>query len=49
LPEILGRAMKENKASIKVLEKIGLEYEKDFDFDGNIGVIYKIKANTSNV
>jgi RimJ/RimL family protein N-acetyltransferase len=49
LPKILGRAMKENKASIKVLEKIGLEYERDFDFDGNIGVIYKIKANTSNV
>lgn len=45
LPEILGRAIKEKKASIKVLEKIGLEYERDFYFDGNIGVIYKIKAN----
>lgn len=41
--EILGRAMKENKASIKVLEKIGLEYVKEFNFDGNIGVIYKTK------
>jgi ribosomal-protein-alanine N-acetyltransferase len=41
--EILGRAMKENKASIRVLEKIGLEFEKEFDFDGSIGVIYKTK------
>jgi len=40
---IIGRAMKENSASIKVLEKIGLQYEKDFDFDGQEGVIYKIE------
>lgn len=43
LHEIIGRAMKENKASIKVLEKIGLEYNRDFDFEGNKGVIYKTK------
>ncbi|MFY1046382.1 GNAT family N-acetyltransferase [Chryseobacterium sp. GP-SGM7] len=42
LKTILGRAMKENTASIKVLEKIGLQYEKDFDFDGKDGLIYKI-------
>jgi len=41
--EILGRAMKENKASIRVLEKIGLEFKKEFDFEGNIGVIYKTR------
>lgn len=41
LTEIVGRAMKENQASIKVLEKIGLKYYKDFDFEDNIGVIYK--------
>ena len=40
--EIVGRAMKENVASIKVLEKIGLRYDKPFDFDGNEGVIYKL-------
>lgn len=40
---IVGRAMKENTASIKVLEKIGLQYEKGFDFDGQEGVIYTIK------
>ena len=36
--------MKENLASIKVLEKIGLEFEREFDFDeNNKGVIYKIE------
>lgn len=43
LKRIIGRAMKENIASIKVLEKIGLEYEKDIDFDGKEAVIYKIE------
>lgn len=41
--EIVGRAMKNNIASTKVLEKIGLSYCKMFDFDGNKGVIYKIE------
>lgn len=40
---IIGKAMKENAASIKVLQKIGLKYEKDIDFNGQAGVIYKIK------
>lgn len=44
ITEIIGRAMKDNKASIKVLEKIGLMYDRDFDFEGSKGVIYKIKA-----
>lgn len=43
LKMIVGRAMKENLASIKVLEKIGLHYDRDFDFDGKNGVIYKIE------
>ena len=43
LKTIVGRAMKENTASIKVLEKIGLQYKKGFDFDGQEGVIYTIK------
>lgn len=43
LKTIVGRAMSENIASIKVLEKIGLSYHKEFDFDKkNKGVIYKI-------
>jgi len=35
--------MKENKASIKVLEKIGLTYESDCMFENNEAVIYKIE------
>ena len=43
LKKIIGRAMKDNIGSIKVLEKIGLEYEKDVNFDGQDAVIYKIE------
>ncbi|WP_432713548.1 GNAT family N-acetyltransferase [Pedobacter sp.] len=43
LKRIVGRAMKENIGSIKVLEKIGLKYEKDVEFDGKEAVIYKIE------
>ena len=43
LKTIVGRAMKENLASIKVLEKIGLQYDRDFDFEGKEGVIYRIE------
>jgi RimJ/RimL family protein N-acetyltransferase len=45
LKEIVGRAMKENKASIKVLEKIGMTFKNDFDFDGQEGVIYRLTKN----
>ncbi|WP_319590431.1 GNAT family N-acetyltransferase [uncultured Draconibacterium sp.] len=45
LKRIIGRAMKENMGSIRVLEKIGLEYEQDTDFDGKSAVIYKIEKN----
>jgi RimJ/RimL family protein N-acetyltransferase len=41
LPFIVGRALKANVASIRVLEKIGLTYLSDFDFEGHDGVIYK--------
>lgn len=43
LKRIIGRAMKENIGSIKVLEKIGLKYEKDIEFDGKEAVIYAIE------
>ena len=39
---IVGRAMKDNLASIRVLEKIGLRFLKSFDFEGREGVIYCI-------
>ena len=42
MPEIVGHAMKENIASIRVLEKCGMTYHKPFDFEGNEGVVYKI-------
>lgn len=45
LTTIIGRAMLENVASIKVLQKIGLTFEREFDFDThNKGVIYKIDS-----
>lgn len=40
--EILGRVMKSNEASIKVLEKIGLKFRKNFDFGSQEGLIYSI-------
>lgn len=43
LNRIIGRAMKENAASIKVLEKIGLVYETDCVFENKEAVIYKIE------
>lgn len=43
LKRIIGRAMKENMGSIKVLEKAGLKYEKDVDFEGENAVIYAVE------
>lgn len=43
LLQIVGRAMKENAASIRVLEKVGMKFFADFDFEGKEGVIYKIE------
>jgi ribosomal-protein-alanine N-acetyltransferase len=40
---IVGRAMKANTASVKVLEKIGMSYWKPMDFHGGEGVVYSIK------
>ncbi|MCC6412920.1 MAG: GNAT family N-acetyltransferase [Saprospiraceae bacterium] len=42
MPFIVGRAMKANVGSIRVLEKCGLTYWKAFDFDGEEGVVYRI-------
>lgn len=39
---IVGRAMKENLASIRVLEKCGLTLQSDYQFDDEEGVIYSI-------
>lgn len=43
IKKIVGRAMSENIASIKVLQKLGFIFDKEFDFDGHKGVIYTIE------
>lgn len=45
LKRIVGRAMKNNVGSIKVLEKIGMKFKAYFNFDGNKGVIYEVFNN----
>lgn len=40
---VIGRAMKTNIWSIRVLEKIGLVYDRDIEFDGCEAVLYKIE------
>ncbi|MBG0506940.1 GNAT family N-acetyltransferase [Elizabethkingia anophelis] len=44
LNAVVGRAMQDNTASVKVLEKLGMNYVRDFEFDGHKGVIYKIES-----
>lgn len=45
LTEIVGRAMKENTASHKVLEKIGLDFSHEIEKENRKWVIYKIQKN----
>ncbi|MCB0572881.1 MAG: GNAT family N-acetyltransferase [Phaeodactylibacter sp.] len=40
LDRIVGRAMKDNKASVRVLEKIGLRFWKEFDFEKHPGLYF---------
>jgi ribosomal-protein-alanine N-acetyltransferase len=42
LDEVVGRAMNKNKASIRVLKKIGMSFLKSFDFEGHPGSYYHI-------
>ncbi len=43
LNEIVGRAMKENIGSVKVLEKIGMKFIKEMEFELHPGVLYRIR------
>jgi len=43
ITRIVGRAMAANTASVKVLEKLGMTFKENFDFDGQEGVIYEIR------
>ena len=45
LKKIIGRAMKENIASIKVMEKIGMKFEREELLHEGSGVIYSIESN----
>lgn len=45
---LVGRAMHANGASIRVLEKVGFHYWKDFDFDGHRGVYYLLKNKSGS-
>jgi ribosomal-protein-alanine N-acetyltransferase len=45
IQRIVGRAMKDNIASIKVLEKIGMTFKESFDFDGHEGLIFEFLTN----
>lgn len=42
IDRIVGRAMKGNASSIKVLEKIGMKFKENFDFERQSGVIYEL-------
>ena len=45
IKRVVGRAMEENTASIKVLEKLGMKFKENFDFEGHKGVIYELLGN----
>lgn len=42
LKRIIGRALTQNKASINVLKKIGMIFEKEFEAHGSTAVLYSI-------
>lgn len=44
LQAIVGRAMADNQASIRVLEKVGMSRIGPYDFDGEAGLLYRIDA-----
>lgn len=47
IEKIVGRAMTENRGSTKVLEKIGMKFKENFDFEGQEGVIYEMTKNNT--
>ncbi len=42
IKQILGRAMKENQSSIKVLIKSGMQFSHNYEFESKPGLIYKV-------
>lgn len=44
MPAIVGRARKENLASIRVLEKLGLTYSNSYEENGKTWMVYSVVA-----
>lgn len=44
LPFLVGRVQKQNEASIQVLEKVGMNRIRNFDFEGRPGYWYELRA-----
>ncbi|MCB0697154.1 MAG: GNAT family N-acetyltransferase [Chitinophagaceae bacterium] len=42
LNRVVGRTMKDNATSIRLLEKIGMRFLKEYDFEEHPGVYYRI-------
>ena len=48
IERIIGRAMKENLASIKVLEKVGMRFKAIVDFEAHQGLLYEATRMPDN-
>ena len=42
LPDLVGFALPDNRASLRILEKLGFNYEKDIDYAGRRHVLYRL-------
>ncbi|HLK32605.1 MAG TPA: GNAT family N-acetyltransferase [Terriglobales bacterium] len=44
LPDLVGFALPDNRASIRILEKLGFQYEKDIEYAGRRHVLYRLRC-----
>jgi RimJ/RimL family protein N-acetyltransferase len=44
LPDLVGFALPDNRASIRILEKLGFIYEKDVEYAGRKHVLYRLRS-----
>jgi [ribosomal protein S5]-alanine N-acetyltransferase len=49
LDYLIGRAMRENTASLKVLEKVGMKYWKDLEADLHQALCFKLDLKKPNI
>ena len=45
LEQIVGLVLPENRASVRVLEKVGMQFETEFDYEGQRVARYGIVAD----